>query len=227
MDLEHLTILAETKQGKFEEFTRALFNPNQIAISKSCKWYRLAKGESDTAKTVFAHGEPATLSVELFFNTYEASDPDKKDARTHTKKLFDLTTIQEHGELHRPPLCRLEWGEFNISADYQCEWILQNLNQRFTMFLPNGIPVRATVSCTFRQWRSDDIEAKLMNKKSVDVAKRRIVQRGDTLSSIAAEEYNDPSVWRPIAEENQIDNPRRLIPGKQLSIPALRSGRSS
>jgi len=223
MDLARLTIRAENGQGKYEEIVKALFNPNQISISKSTKWREIPQGESDTLKAAFAYGEPANLSMELFFDTYEASQPVKRDVRKYTQKLFYLMTVQEHGDLHRPPLCKLEWGAFNISSDYHCNWILQSLNQRFTLFLSNGTPVRATVACTFRQWRSDKDEALLLNKKSTDVAKKRIVRSGDTLSSIAGEEYNDPTLWRPIAENNRIDNPRNLTPGNSLTIPALRS----
>ena len=49
----------------------------------------------------------------------------------------------------------------------------------------------------------------------------RVVKRGDTLSSIAAEEFHDATLWRPIAETNRIDDPLALQPGTVLSIPAL------
>jgi nucleoid-associated protein YgaU len=48
------------------------------------------------------------------------------------------------------------------------------------------------------------------------------VRRGDTLSSIAAEEYNDAMLWRPLAEANRINNPRVLTPGQVLVVPVLR-----
>ncbi|MGH2412760.1 MAG: LysM peptidoglycan-binding domain-containing protein, partial [Microcystaceae cyanobacterium] len=51
----------------------------------------------------------------------------------------------------------------------------------------------------------------------------RIVRRGETLSSIATEEYNDPSLWRLIAQENRLDDPRKLTPGQVLTVPPIRS----
>jgi nucleoid-associated protein YgaU len=101
------------------------------------------------------------------------------------------------------------------------EGVLENLVQRFTLFLPSGIPVRARLSCTFKEWIASEVEARLQNKQSPDVAKTRTVRRGDTLSSIAAEEYADPALWRPIARANGIVNPRRLQPGQVLAIPVL------
>jgi nucleoid-associated protein YgaU len=47
------------------------------------------------------------------------------------------------------------------------------------------------------------------------------VRRGDTLTAIAAEKYGDASLWRAIAEQNQIVDPLALRPGQVLIIPAI------
>lgn len=222
MDLAKLTLRIEYPTGVFLKEVRALFNPNQISIQKTSHWRLQPKPEGDTAHAQFTHGEPVTLSLDLFFDTYTYENG--KDVRAYTRELFYLTTVQEHGQLHRPPLCRIEWGAFNLSDDYQCEWLLQSLSQRFTMFLKDGTPVRAVLGCTFKQWRGDEAEAKLLKRESADVAKLRIVRRGDTLSSIAAEEYEDPARWRVIAKANRIEDPRSLSEwiGQRLIIPTLR-----
>lgn len=157
--------------------------------------------------------------MELLFDSYEA----KTDIRDHTGRVYHLTTVEQHGDLHRPPLIKLQWGSFDFDG---FTWVLQSLNQRFTLFLSDGTPVRATLSCTFRQWRSDDTEARLLNRQSVDVAKTVMVKRGDTLSHIAFREYKDSTLWRPIANANDIDDPRQLTIGQTLVIPALTNRRS-
>jgi nucleoid-associated protein YgaU len=223
MALEKMTIRAETAPGEFGTQIQALFNPQTLTIAKATMWRRSPKPESDTSTAQFLYGEPATLTIELFFDTYEI----RQRVTEYTQAVFALTTIQEHGELHRPPLCKLQWGNFNISDMYQCEWVLQNLNQQFSLFLADGTPVRATLGCTFRQWRSDAVEARLLDKQSADVAKTRTVRRGETLSSIAAEVYQDPTRWRPIAEANGLNDPRQLQPGQVLVIPTLRPPRTA
>lgn len=215
--LEKLKIFVETGQNEFRDSFEVLFNPGQLSIQKSAKWSAKPSQEGDTGQTQFTHGEPASLSVELFFDTYEA----QSDVRQHTQKVFHLITVEKHGDLHRPPLCELVWGRFNISGDLQCKWVLESLSQRFDMFLADGTPVRATLGCSFKQWRGDQTEARLLNRQSADVAKTYIIQRGDTLSSIAAKLYKDPTQWRAIAEANKIINPRNLEPGRSLVIPRL------
>ena len=217
MALAKLTILVETAPEIFVPAIVALFNPNQIAVQKSANWRLVPTAERDVPPSQFTHGEPAVLTMDLFFDTYEA----RTDVRRHTQPIFYLTTVERHGHLHRPPVCQLAWGLFGVFF----QGVLQSLTQRFTMFLPEGTPVRATLGCPFREGRSDSEEERLLKKESVDVAKTRTVHRGETLSGIAGEEYHDPTLWRPIAEANGIDNPRALQPGRVLVIPALRPGR--
>lgn len=214
MALDKLKILIETGPNTFGKEVKVLFNPNKVTMIKTAKWSLVPTAERDAPASQFTYGEPATLNLELFFDTYEAGT----DVQHHTREVFHLTTIEKHGELHRPPLCRLTWGLYTFE-DFQ--WVMTSYTQNLTLFLQNGTPVRATVVCAFRQWRSDDVEQKILNTQSPDVAKTRIVRRGETLSSIAAEEYNDPALWRPIAEANGIDNPRKIAPGLLLAIPVL------
>lgn len=222
MDLKKLKILVLDEHGFpiKEREVEALYNPAQVSFTKTAHWCLAKTATKDAGASQFTYGEPATLSLELFFDTYESGE----DVQVHTRKIYHLTTIEKHSDLHRPPVCRLIWGEYSFDGFM---WVLTNLTQTFTLFNHEGRPLRATVSCSFRQWRSDEVESLALNLRSPDVAKTRIVRRGETLSSIAAEMYSDPALWRPIAEANGIDNPRRLVPGRRLSIPVLAPKRGS
>jgi nucleoid-associated protein YgaU len=215
MALEKLKIFIETRPGTYGSPFSVLFNPTQITLDKMANWSSAPTAERDAAETRFTYGNPYSLTLDLFFDTYEAGT----DVRTFTRQVAALVTVQ--GELHRPPRCRLAWGKHDFNG---FQWVLVKLNQRFTLFLPNGTPVRATLGCSFTQWRSAQEEAMETKKSSPDVAKTRVVRRGETLSSIAAEEYNDPALWRPIAELNGIHNPRLVAPGQVLAIPPLQPG---
>jgi nucleoid-associated protein YgaU len=221
MALDKLKILVLNELGdRAQREICALYNPSQVSLSKSANWCSAPTAGRDTGTTQFTHGEPATLRLELFFDTYGTPDSVEK----YTRQVYNLTTIEKHGDMHRPPVCRLVWGCYSF-ADFL--WVVTSLTQTFTLFRNDGTPVRATLSCDFRQWRSEKMEERALNLRSPDVAKTRVVRRGETLSSIAGEEYADPALWRPIAEANGIDNPRRLEPGKALLIPVLTSGRGS
>jgi nucleoid-associated protein YgaU len=216
MALEKLKIQVETAPNKFDQEIVALFNPAQITIEKTVNWKTAAGAQRDCPTSQFTNAEPAILTMDLVFDTYETGG----DVRDHTDKVLHLGTVEKHGSKHRPPIFRLAWGTTGVFF----QGVLQKLSQKFTLFLPDGTPVRATLSCTFKQWRTDKEESRRQNKQSVDVAKTHTVKRGDTLSGIADREYHDPALWRPIAEANRIVNPLRLEPGSVLIIPTLPQG---
>lgn len=208
MTLAKLTILPEIGLPVV-----ALFNPQQVTISKSVNWRRIPVSESDVMRAQFTHGEPSVLSLDLLFDTYEAG----LDVRLVTAGVERLATVRSNGAIHRPPVCKLIWGAQGVFF----EGVLTGLTQTFTLFLPTGSPVRARLECTFTEWISARREALLQHKQSPDVAKTRMVRRGDTLSAIAAAEYDDPAQWRPIARANGILDPLLLEPGRLLTIPVL------
>ena len=219
MVLAKLLILVEVSPGVYGAGIPALFNPNQLTIQKSANWRSVPQTGKDISESQFTHGEPATLSLYLFFDTYDT----QTDVRLLTRPFFHLTTVEKHGHMHRPPLCLLQWGLNNFDL---AQWLLQSLIQKFSLFLETGIPVRATLSCTFKQWRSSIIEDLLLNLQSADVPKTHVVKDGDTLSNIAAKEYNDPRQWRAIATANNLNNPLDLKSGQVLRLPVLTTRRS-
>jgi len=203
----------------FEEdsWLSALYNPNKLGFSKSVNWAKENAAGRDVPELQFTNAEPRTLSVDLIFDTYDSPNDEKEDVRKYTQKLFQLTTAEKHGEKHRPPVCQLSWGEHGMFF----QAVLQQLEQQFTLFMEDGKPVRATARCTFKEWRTNYEDLNRQDRQSSDIAKTRVVKRGETLSSIAAEEYHEATLWRPIAAENGIDDPLSLAPGTVLLIPAL------
>jgi nucleoid-associated protein YgaU len=93
------------------------------------------------------------------------------------------------------------------------------------VFNPAGIPLRATLSVTFREYKTLEDQLAELNLQSADHSKQHVVRAGDTLSRIAFEEYGDASRWRAIADDplnsGVLSNPRRLTAGARLSVPAL------
>ena len=90
MALAKLIIISEGETGAFDDEFVALFNPNQISINKSANWKTTPTAETDTSKKHFTHGDGATLTMDLFFDTYEQ----RIDVRLFTQRLFQLTTIE-------------------------------------------------------------------------------------------------------------------------------------
>lgn len=100
--------------------------------------------------------------------------------------------------------------------------IVESVKQKFTLFSSKGVPLRATLSVTFREYKTLDEQLAQLNLTSPDRTHSHVVQSGETLSGLAARFYQDPGDWRFIADANDIEDPRRLAPGTFLTVPPTR-----
>jgi nucleoid-associated protein YgaU len=204
MRLEKATITPEN-----ENPIEVLFNPTQYSLDQANTLAQMGVPGLASPILQYVRGNGRTLAMDLFFDTYEQ----QSDVRKHTRRIYGLLDIR--GPLHRPPVCTFAWGSF----DFDC--MAERVGGRFTLFLADGTPVRATLSVTFREIAEVAAQVRNPPTESADHAKTYLVRRGDTLASIAAAEYGDPARWRPIAQANRIANPRLLAPGARLTLPAL------
>ena len=99
--------------------------------------------------------------------------------------------------------------------------MLDHVSGKFTLFLADGTPVRATLTVVFNEFVDVDVLVQEQPTESADHRQTRLVKTGDRIDNIATEVYGDPAKWRPIAEANNIDDPTQLVPGHVLIIPRL------
>jgi hypothetical protein len=220
--LKITTKRGEQAKGGVTEI-EAHFNPNRIVLSKSVALLKQPAKGRDVPEQQFGHGEPRTFNLDLLFDTYDTDSLPKQKVTIYTDKLDSLTVVSEG--LHRPPICELSWGTWGKFF----EGVVEKVEHEYTLFMDDGTPVRATSKCTFKEYRDNPRDQAQQKGQSSDVAKHWVVRRGDTVSSIAGEEYGDPDLWRVVADHNDLDDPFDLEPGTTLLLPAVtvyRSGRS-
>lgn len=208
MALEKAVIEIDEGKKKGEKI-EVRFNPNQYSLEKGNQIAEIGIPGLGSPILQYVRGNTRTLSMDLFFDTYEQ----RSDVRQYTNKIYGLLEIDSG--IHAPPICKFQWGKFT----FRC--LLERVAGKFTLFLENGTPVRATLSVTFKEYVDVDVEVRKTPLQSADHFKTRIVKQGDRLSAIAAAEYGDPALWRAIARKNSIENPRYLEPGTRLFIPPL------
>ncbi len=97
--------------------------------------------------------------------------------------------------------------------------VVESVKQKFTLFSPKGVPLRATLSVTLREYKTLEEQLAHLNLMSPDRTHSHVIQSGETLSGLAARFYQNPDNWRFIADENEIEDPRRLAVGTFLTIP--------
>jgi len=195
-----------------------LFNPSEYTIEDSNKWEDQDRN-TQKPELHYTGGDRKKLSMELFFDSYEAG----QDVRQYTRQVANLLEVDSNK--NRPPVCTIEWGDTSSQppndADFPFVGVLETIKQQFVLFNGNGTPVRAKVSVTFKQYRLPKDELKRKPRRGSFPAKTYTVVQGDTLSGIAGRLWKRPEDWRRIADENNIENARRLVPGQRLVVPRI------
>jgi hypothetical protein len=201
-------VLAGSAKGQMIE---VLFNPTEYSVEHSASFGETAPPGLDSPITQFVNGNAQVLTMDLLFDTY--TDGGGEDVSERTRQVTDLVRID--GDLHAPPIVRFSWGVFLFQA------VVGKISQRFTMFLADGTPVRATLSVTFTQYKTIQEQLEQPRRNSADKTKHRMVEGPHDLWLLADREYGEVAHWRHIARANRIDEPRRMVPGTVLVLPPL------
>ena len=216
MGLEKATITNNISGERFP----VLFNPEAYSLNRDNNFAQIAVPGLRSPLIQFVHGNMQTLEMELFLDTYERHEMGGQtineagdDVRDLTNRIVGLLDIDP--ATHAPPQLLFVWG----SLTFTC--VLVRASQRFTLFRSDGVPVRARLQVTFNEFTNAELEAREIKRETSDYSKIYAVKQEDTVHSIAQQTYGDPTLWRPIAIRNDIDDPRILDTGQQLLIPQL------
>jgi hypothetical protein len=200
-----------------EEFD-VLFNPTEYSIEASNTWKEQERIRQKP-ELQFTGQSLKKLTMELFFDTYEQ----KEDVRQYTGKVSQLLVADiDESTGKRPPRCELSWAQQNpTGSDFPFVGVLESVRQQFVLFLSNGMPVRAKLSVGFKEYIPPTQQAQKEPGTASFPAQTYTAKAGDTLSAIAGTLWEDPTLWRLLADANTIVNPRLLEPGRVLMVPPI------
>jgi len=187
------------------------FNPAEYQVKKGQNFAEIAIPGLPSPPLQWVRGGLATLSFEALVDTTDTLQ-DVDDAYvTRLRSLLDPDP-----KLHAPPLVAFIWGRRSFTG------VLDGLDVTYQLFDETGMPLRAKLGITLKEYRTVAAQLRQYRQSSADVEKAYLVRRGDTLTSIAAAVYADPARWRELATANAIQDPHDLHPGQRLLIPRLR-----
>jgi Contractile injection system tube protein/LysM domain len=203
-----------------------MYNPDEMKLEQGNNFAEVGIPGLNASPVQYVRGKSRVLSMELFFDSYEAGH----DVRIHTARIVQL--LDKRPDTQAPPVLIFIIGGFT----FRC--VLVDASQRFTMFRPDGTPVRSFLSIRLQEYVTvtTDVQRGLFfGSPTVSAAVNTAAEigravisgnatihltvAGDTLQSLAAAFLGDPALWRDIARANSIDDPLHLTPGLRLVIP--------
>lgn len=203
------------------------YNPSTFNVSHSVKYDTRGKVSVGNLVKKFFSTEARTLSLELLFDGTGASPSttggfgDKVAVNANTSRVdeqidqFMNYAYRITGAIHRPNYVMVVWGTFIMTG------VLESASVNYTMFAPDGTPLRAKMSVTIKEHVDFSLLVKALKLQSPDISKTITVSAGDTLPLLCYREYGDASLYTRIAQVNNLKNPRKLTQGTELLFPPI------
>lgn len=191
-------------------------NPDTYKRSHSSSYTKDKTQEKPGQTTKFSAITPQTVDFEFYLDYTGVVPPapgvpDLPQAIVRFKKcVYDY-----NGAIHSPNYLRLRW------TDLQFKCRLTSLNIEYTLFKPNGTPLRAKLSVSFEEYLREGEGSDKGKPSSPDLSHVRVVQAGDTLPLLCYEIYGASRHYIAVARFNRLSQFRRLEPGQTLHFPPL------
>jgi hypothetical protein len=238
-------------KGNDDQTIHLQYNPTELVYEKGAQLAEVGIPGLDAPLQQFVRGQAEKLTVELFFDTTDQGMGDKARSVTAlTDQIYQLVKI-DGARHAPPPCTFLwneqfpgsslgkksdtakdggatsgapNQGGSTASGNQRrngFQGVVESVRQKFTLFSPEGVPLRATLTVTLREYRPLDEQLARQNPRSPDRTHAHVLKGGETLASVAGDYYERPAEWRAIADANDIDDPRRLNPGTRLLVPPI------
>ena len=206
----------EDMQTKVGEFVLPV-NPEQYAQKLQTKYdAQPAAGASSTAAK-FKVSAPEELRLDFIFDgtgtIYDYTHAGKSVA-LQIEELKEIV-YKLDGEIHQPRFLKV----FGKNINFPC--VLLDLQITYTLFQPDGSPLRAKISATFMSTKEAERRVREEQKSSPDLTHIRQVKDGDKLALMVFRIYKDTKYYLEVAKANGLTNFRQLRTGQDLIFPPI------
>lgn len=204
--------------GVSEKTFAAFINPDEISLNYSVfSELNSANGKTGNAGT-FLGTSPFEVTLKFFLDgTNSTGVP--LDVKEKVIEFYQTTGYDGKG--HRTRFLRIAWPGlvWYRANQFSFDCILKTANIQYKLFENGGKPLRAIITATFIEKRTDAEIAKENDDKSADLTHVRIVKEGDTLPAMAYKIYGNFKYYLQVAKVNNLTNFRELVPGQKLIFP--------
>ncbi|HWZ22415.1 MAG TPA: hypothetical protein VNW06_07150 [Cytophagaceae bacterium] len=195
--------------------TVVLINPSSYTHNHSVNYDKtIPQGGAGTPLN-FKGIAPETISFDIYFDSTGAIEYSSVPVSTQIE-LFKSTCIYYNGTIHEPNYLIISWG----TLVFKCK--LTSLNISYTLFQPDGMPLRAKASVTFEEALDSSLISQDANNMSPDLTHSIVFKKGDNLPLLCNKIYGDSLYYLDVAKYNNITNFRTIMPGTKLHLPPIK-----
>ena len=208
-------------EQKTAEFVLPI-NPEQYAQTFKIEYDVQPSQGAQGVEGRFKSSAPEQLQLDFVFDGTNAVYGYAQAGQTVPQQIeaFRDVVYDLQGEIHQPRYLKLVWKDFTFDC------VLTELKVTFTLFDPEGMPLRAKLSCTFLNYKETERRVREEGKSSPDLTHRRLVKEGDNLPLLTHQIYGVPDYYLEVALENDLTNFRSLRTETTLVFPPLAKSES-
>lgn len=214
MELEKLQIIGYTDSSYTNEESGRQFavqiNPSTIKIKKQIKYDTDNTLGEEKKPAKYKHHEPAGLSFEIVLDDTGVVPGQKKKIKDMIQQL-EKTLYKINAESHEPGYAKVAWGTLLFHGR------VNSLSYDYSLFAPNGLPLRVKISLSFVEHYNKDTSI----KNSPDISRVIMFKAGDTIPIFCNEIYGDASYSYDVAQYNKLESFRNVKPGTKIMFPPL------
>ncbi|EOR94504.1 hypothetical protein ADIARSV_2350 [Arcticibacter svalbardensis MN12-7] len=208
------------KSGDSTQVFTAFINPDEIALNYSVLTEQNPAAGATGNAGAFLGTSPFQVTLKFFLDGTGANGV-VLDVKAKIIEFYQTTGYDGKG--HRTRFLRINWpGLIWYRANqFAFDCILKTAAIQYKLFKPDGSPLRAIITATFIEKRTDAEILQENDPKSADLTHVRVVKEGDTLPGMVRDIYGDFKYYLQVAKVNRLRDFRNISPGQKLIFPPL------
>jgi hypothetical protein len=129
---------------------------------------------------------------------------------------FRKLVCDYNGDIHSPNFLKISWGDLKFIC------ICNSFEVKYTLFKPDGLPLRAEIVLGLDRTEDFKTIAKKARANSPDLTHLRIFKAGDSLPLMCYRIYGDSSYYLDVARKNNLNSVSDLKPGDPIYFYPLK-----
>ncbi len=192
-----------------------MINPESIKWNRTIKYNVKEAIDTSGPDQKYEFTPNDEISFDIVIDCTGIVDTKRTDMEKEIKALEKIVYTY-NGTIHRPNYLKICWG--NITP---FQTVLKTFNTTYTLFKPDGSPLRAKIALSFGMYVAPKKRKKREKRKSPDITHLVEVVEGETLPQLSTKIWNDPSYYIQVAQYNGLNKFRHLKAGEKLIFPPI------
>jgi len=192
-----------------------MLNPESIKWQRSIEYNQQQAPDSSSPSQRYKSTPSDKLNFDVVIDCTGIVDPKRVDMAKEISTLENII-FTYNGTIHRPNFVKVQWGK-----DLVFNGVLNSFDISYTLFRPDGSPLRAKISLGFGQYIAPQTVKIQDQDESPDISHLVTVVEGETLPELCEKVWNNEKYYIQVARYNGLNKFRNLKGVEKLIFPPI------